>query len=196
MWAEQERARERVLAGHAGELLLCTHPAVVTLGRSADRANVLASPAQLAGQAIEVVQTDRGGDVTLHDEGQLMVYPIVRVRTLVGLLEAVAGALAELAEAHGVPGAAFQREPAGLWLGGAKLAACGVHLRRGVAAHGWAFNVATSPARWALIKPCGLTTPVVSLAQARAARGLAAAATPSPSMLARELGPALAARLG
>lgn len=196
VWAEQERARDRVLAGGGGELLLCTHPAVVTLGRSADRGNVLAPPAELAARGIEVVQTDRGGDVTLHDEGQLMVYPIVRVRTLVGLLETVAAALGELAAAHGVPGATFQRDPAGLWLGGAKLAACGIHLRRGVAAHGWAFNVATAPARWALIRPCGLATPVVSLQQARAARGLDAATTPAPSTLARELGPALAARLG
>jgi lipoyl(octanoyl) transferase len=170
--AEQEARRDRILAGDDGAaaVLLCEHDPVITLGRSADRSHVLASDAMLAAAGVDLVQTDRGGDVTYHGPGQLMVYPVMRLqRGVVAFLEAIAGALAAVSAELGVPGAAWRRDPAGLWLAGAKLAACGLHVKRGVVVHGWAFDVATPPAMWALIRPCGLSTPVVSLAAARAA---------------------------
>jgi lipoyl(octanoyl) transferase len=97
---------------------------------------------------------------------------------VVRFLEAIAGALGEVAAELGVPGAAWRREPAGLWVDDRKLAACGIHLRRGVAVHGWALNVATPPSMWSLIVPCGLSAspPPTSIAIERAARGL----TPPP----------------
>ena len=159
--AEQLAARERVWAGEPGVVLLCEHPPVITLGRSANRANVLA-PGD-----VPVVQIERGGDVTYHGPGQLMIYPIVRVKSVVAFLERVAGVLAEVATALGVPGAQWRRDPAGLWLGDAKLAACGIHVARGVSVHGWAFNVATPAAAWRAINPCGLSCRQVSLADAR-----------------------------
>jgi len=194
--AEQEARRDRILGGDAGaqEILLCEHSPVITLGRSANRAHVLASDAALAASGVEVVPTDRGGDVTYHGPGQLMVYPVVKLRGgIVALLEAIAGALAAVARDLGVDGAAWQRDPAGLWLDGAKLAACGLHVRRGVVVHGWAFDVATPPAMWALIQPCGLATPVVSLAAARAARGLPP--PPEVAVVAELAGPRIAAAL-
>ena len=145
---------------------------MITLGKSADRGHVLASDAALAAAGVELVATTRGGDVTYHGPGQLMVYPTLPIRGVVPFLEAVAGALAELAAALGAPGAAWQRDPAGLWLDGRKLAACGIHVRRNVPVHGWAFNVATPPAMWSLIVPCGLASAPLSLAEACAARGL------------------------
>src|SRR4249920_3699767 len=81
--ADQLALRERVWAGEPGRVLLCEHPPVITLGRSADRANVLA-----AGD-VPVVQIERGGDVTYHGPGQLMVYPIVRVKSVVAFLATV-----------------------------------------------------------------------------------------------------------
>jgi lipoyl(octanoyl) transferase len=117
-----------------------------------------------------------------------MVYPVVRLRRgVVALLAAIAGALGSVARDLGVDGAAWQRDPAGLWLAGAKLAACGLHVRRGVVVHGWAFDVATPPAMWALIQPCGLATPVVSLAAACAARGLPP--PPAVAIIAELAGP-------
>ncbi|MBE7454557.1 MAG: lipoyl(octanoyl) transferase LipB [Kofleriaceae bacterium] len=187
--------RERVLAGDddAQELLLCEHPPTVTLGRSADRGHVVAPPALLAAHGAIVVETSRGGDVTYHGPGQVMIYPVVRVRRgVVAFLAEIAGVLAATAADLGVPGAAWRREPAGLWLDGAKLAACGLHLRRQVANHGWAFDVATPPEMWQLVVPCGLATPVVSLDRARRARGQGAA--PPVAEVAARLGPALAAR--
>jgi lipoate-protein ligase B len=158
--ADQLAARERVWAGAAGAIYLCEHPPVITLGRSANRANVLA-----AGD-VPVVQIERGGDVTYHGPGQLMVYPVVRVRSVVAFLATVAGVLADACAVFGVTGAEFRRDPAGLWLGDAKLAACGIHIARGVSVHGWALNVCTPDDAWRRIRPCGLGVPQISVARA------------------------------
>ncbi|HUS68102.1 MAG TPA: glycosyltransferase, partial [Kofleriaceae bacterium] len=98
--------------------------------------------------------------------------------------------LAEL----GVPGAAWRREPAGLWVGDGdaarKLAACGIHLRRGVAIHGFALDVDTPPEMWRLIVPCGLgAAPVTSLSR------LTGGAVPSVAEVARRAGPRVVAAL-
>jgi lipoyl(octanoyl) transferase len=159
--ADQLAARERVWAGAPGTLILCEHEPVITLGRSANRANVLASDGR-----VPIVQIERGGDVTYHGPGQLMVYPIVRITSVVAFLETIAGALADTCVALGAPRAEFRRDPAGLWLGDAKLAACGIHVARGVSVHGWALNVATPHDAWRMINPCGLgRVPQISLAE-------------------------------
>jgi lipoate-protein ligase B len=158
--AEQLAIRERVWAGGDGEVILCEHPPVITLGRSADRANVLA-----AGD-IPVEQIERGGDVTYHGPGQLMIYPVVRIRSVVAFLESIAHAIAEVARERGVEGVEWRRDPAGAWLGDAKLAACGIHVARGVSVHGFAFDVATPPEAWRGINPCGLGRPTISLSRA------------------------------
>lgn len=181
--ADQLAARERVWAGGAGALILCEHDPVITLGRSANRANVLA-----AGD-VPVVPIERGGDVTYHGPGQLMIYPVVRIKSVVGFLEVVARVLAEACAVLGAPGAVFRREPAGLWLGDAKLAACGIHVARGVSVHGWALNVATPPDTWRAIVPCGLSVAQVSLAEACAARGIGT--VPSVAEVAAEVEPRL-----
>jgi lipoate-protein ligase B len=168
--AEQEARRDRILAGdlRAQAILLCEHEPVITLGRNAARGNVLASDAALAAAGVALVHASRGGDVTYHGPGQLMIYPVVRVKTVVAFLEAIAAALASVAASLGVPGAAWRRDPAGLWLDDRKLAACGIHVRRGVAVHGWAFNVSTPPDAWRLIVPCGLASapPPISIEEA------------------------------
>jgi lipoyl(octanoyl) transferase len=186
--ADQHALRERVWAGDAGRVLLCEHPPVITLGRSANRANVLD-----AGD-VPVEPIERGGDVTYHGPGQLMVYPVVRLRAgVVDFLSRVAGAIAEACAAFGVPGVAFRRDPAGVWLDGAKLAACGIHIARGVSVHGFAVNISTPADAWRRIKPCGLDVPQISLARAREAREL----PPVPvEIVAAELGPRIVRALG
>jgi lipoyl(octanoyl) transferase len=175
-----------VWAGGAGTIFLCEHPPVITLGRSATLANVLA-PGDVPIERIE-----RGGDVTYHGPGQLMVYPVVRVRGVVDFLSRVAGALADACAALGAPGAEFRRDPAGVWLGDAKLAACGIHIARGVSVHGFALNVCTPSIAWQGIRPCGLCVRQVSLADALTERGLPAVTVEA---VAAEAAPRLVAAL-
>ncbi|HVK82868.1 MAG TPA: lipoyl(octanoyl) transferase LipB [Kofleriaceae bacterium] len=168
--ADQLAARERVWAGADGVVLLCEHPSVITLGRSANRDNILVDDAALAAAGVTVEQIERGGDVTYHGPGQLMIYPVVRLRGgVVEFLARVAGAISDACAALGAPGSAWQREPAGVWKDGAKLAACGIHVARGVSVHGFALDVATPREAWARIRPCGLAAPQISLMALRGA---------------------------
>ncbi|HEY0478219.1 MAG TPA: lipoyl(octanoyl) transferase LipB [Kofleriaceae bacterium] len=176
---EQLAIRERVWAGEPGVVLLCEHPPVITLGRSATVANILA-----AGD-LPIERIERGGEVTYHGPGQLMVYPVVRLVSVVAFLERVAAAIADTCAALGAPGAAWRRDPAGVWLDGKKLAACGIHVARGVSVHGFALDVATPPEAWRAIRPCGLDVPQISLARARGA-------AITVEDVANELGPRIA----
>jgi lipoate-protein ligase B len=164
--AMQHAERERVWAGGPGTIFLCEHPPVITLGRHATMQNVIAPG------GVPVERIERGGDVTYHGPGQLMVYPIVRVRSVVDFLAKTAAALAGACLELGVDGAEFRRDPAGIWLGSAKMAACGIHIARGVSVHGWALNVCTPSIAWTRIRPCGLSCAQVSMADALASSGL------------------------
>lgn len=198
--ARQHRVRERLLGGdqagaEPGEVLLAEHDPVITLGRSADRGHVLATDAELRERGVDVVRIDRGGDVTYHGPGQLMIYPVVRLRGgLVDFLCSIAAVIVEVAAELGVGGAAWQCDPAGVWVGAAKLAACGVHLRRRVVTHGFALDVSTPADAWQSIVPCGLIDRGnTSLDRARRAAGLPPA--PSVAEVARLVGPRLVDRL-
>jgi lipoate-protein ligase B len=159
-------------------LLLVEHPPVITLGRRPGLSkNILAAADALERGGVEVVESDRGGDVTFHGPGQLVAYPIVRLadhRLSVGgyvrrLQEIVIATLNDL----GVPS---QLDPhaIGVWTCGSAAAACelakicaiGVRIRRGVSMHGLALNVTTDLRYFELIVPCGLSgRAVTSLAK-------------------------------
>jgi lipoyl(octanoyl) transferase len=153
----QERIREQVVHGSAPDtLLLLEHPPVITLGRHAHLANVLASPERLARDGIALVRTSRGGDVTLHGPGQLVGYPVFRLRRglrahLGAIAEAVIRVLADL----GIV-AAWDPSRPGIWVGHAKICAVGVHVVRHVAIHGFALNASIDLAAFGAIVPCGL----------------------------------------
>src|SRR6478672_5005502 len=116
-WAVQEKAHAEVLAGGEEQILLVEHPPVITFGRRAElegRKNLVAASDVLSKLGVEVVQSDRGGDVTFHGPGQLVVYPIIRLnerRLAVGsyvrlLQETIVAALRELGvESHRDEGA-------------------------------------------------------------------------------------------
>jgi lipoyl(octanoyl) transferase len=160
-WALQESVLAKVADGAAERLLLVEHPPVITLGRRPPtEAHLLATRDELAGAGVEVVHSDRGGDITFHGPGQLVAYPIIRLidhRLSVGgyvrmLEHSVIAALAELGVAGG-------REPGavGVWTQNAKICAIGVRIRRGVSMHGLALNVDIDLSRFDLIVPCGLS---------------------------------------
>jgi lipoyl(octanoyl) transferase len=162
-------------AGLIGDqLLLLEHPPVLTLGRNSDPAHVLASEAELASRAIDVIRIERGGEVTYHGPGQLVAYPIVKLRDR-GLLlrpfvRALEAAMIETCAAHGVAAARRDGHP-GCWCDpdGAsprKIGALGLRVERGVSYHGIALNVTVDVDEFALIDPCGMPG-VVSTSIAR-----------------------------
>ena len=181
-WELQKRVVAARKAGAIEDVLLfCEHPHVITLGRSGNRANLLASESVLRQKGVEFFETSRGGDITYHGPGQIVGYPILNlgairrdvvwyVRTLE---EAMIRATADL-------GIAARREPGktGIWVDAdqvadrskrdsspalgmtdqqaEKLAAIGVHISRWVTSHGFAYNVATDLRYFELIVPCGI----------------------------------------
>jgi lipoyl(octanoyl) transferase len=155
-----ERAEDRI----ADQLLLLEHPPVLTLGRNADPGHILASPDTLRARGIEVVQVERGGEVTYHGPGQLVAYPILAlarrglmIRPLVRALEA---ALVATCAAHGVAAGRRDGHP-GCWCdphvaNPRKIGALGLRVERGITYHGIALNVTVDLADFELIDPCGM----------------------------------------
>jgi lipoate-protein ligase B len=152
----QERLRAALLRREGAEtLLVCEHPAVITLGRRARPEHLLLSSAELARLGIEVRPASRGGEATYHGPGQLVAYPVVRLaRGVLAHVEAMAAAVIALMADFGVRGQ-WRREEPGVWVDDAKICAFGIHVRRGVAVHGLAFNVTLPSSSFAPIVPCG-----------------------------------------
>jgi lipoyl(octanoyl) transferase len=174
-WREQERVHEEVVAGGSERLLLVEHPPVITFGRRAGvERHLLASDERLAKLGVEVVQSDRGGDITFHGPGQVVAYPIVRLNDH-GL--SVGGYVRTLEraaiDALGDLGISARKDDCavGVWVDDgsgantlAKVCAIGVRIRRGVSLHGLALNVTTDLNYFNLIVPCGLhCRPVTSV---------------------------------
>ena len=141
----QKQARALVEEGkYDGVLLLLEHRPVITAGRSGGRENLVASPAELAEAGVEFVESDRGGNVTCHNPGQLVGYPILNlvrwrqdVHWYVDRLEEVL--IRTLAE-YGVQ-AGRKARYTGVWVGNCKITAIGVSVRHWITGHGFALNV-------------------------------------------------------
>ena len=134
------------------EIWFLEHPPVFTLGANASRSHLIA-PGE-----IPVVEIDRGGQVTYHGPGQLVVYPLIDlkrlglgIRDFVGALER---AVIDLAHEYGIA-AQCRRGAPGVYVDGAKLASLGVRVRRNGSYHGLALNVALDLEPFARINPCG-----------------------------------------
>ncbi|MDX1981764.1 MAG: lipoyl(octanoyl) transferase LipB [Bryobacteraceae bacterium] len=148
------------------QLLLIEHHPVVTMGRNGHDSNLLATPDLLARSGIAFYRTDRGGDVTYHGPGQLVAWPVMDLREWKRDVGAYVRALEQividtLADFHIAAGRI--EGLTGVWVGGSKICAIGVHLSRWVTSHGMALNVATDLSHFQFIVPCGLTRPVTSM---------------------------------
>jgi lipoyl(octanoyl) transferase len=179
------RLQERLVAlrkdGQIGDvLLLLEHTPVITLGRNAKAANILASPEKLAERGVEIFECDRGGDVTFHGPAQLVGYPIFDLRgfpsteakrSSMGVVEYVRRLEEVLIRSCADFGIGTERVKGltGVWTTSdvqAKIAALGVHISRAVTSHGFALNVNIDLAYFDLIIPCGITSkPVTSMAK-------------------------------
>lgn len=155
----QRRLRAAVLAGERpGELLLCEHPPVITLGRRATAADLRCSPEQLRRAGVALFRVERGGRATWHGPGQLVGYPVVALppgASPARFVEELAARLAALVLGLGVQ-ATWSDDAPGLWTAGGKLAAVGLHTHRGVTLHGFALNLCPDLGYVTLLDPCGL----------------------------------------
>lgn len=144
-------------------LLICEHPHVITVGRNGNRENLLASENVLRQKAVELHETNRGGDITYHGPGQIVGYPILDLGTMRKDVRWYVRSLEEvMIRATAEFGIAASREEGktGIWVGepdrSEKLGAIGVHLSRWITSHGFAYNVATDLRYFDCIVPCGI----------------------------------------
>ncbi len=160
VWELQHAVHERVALGEDPETWIAVeHPPVITLGRNARTTNVLAPRDALAARGIDVVEIERGGDVTYHGPGQLVVYPIRRLerfREVVPLVRSLEEAVIGACASFGIAAARWS-EHAGVWVGRNQICAIGLAVRQMTSLHGIAFNVSTELDYDRLINPCGLT---------------------------------------
>ena len=152
LWREVQKFTDERDATTPDEIWLCEHPPVFTLGLNASKEHLLA-PGD-----IPVVQIDRGGQVTFHGPGQLMVYPLIDIRRAnIGvrkLVTALEQSVVDLAADHDVEAAARADAP-GVYVDGDKLASVGLRIRRGASFHGMALNVDVDLEPFTRINPCG-----------------------------------------
>lgn len=136
----------------ADEIWFCEHEPVFTLGLNARKEHLLA-PGD-----IPVVQIDRGGQVTYHGPGQLMIYPLIDLRRaklgVRDLVTALERCIVDLAAEYGIE-AAPRKDAPGVYVAGTKLASVGLRIRRGASFHGMALNVDVDLEPFSRINPCG-----------------------------------------
>lgn len=156
----QRKLVSQRLAGEIPDtLLLLEHNPVITLGTAGGEDALLVKPEEVEKAGVELVHTDRGGNITYHGPGQLVGYPIFDLRAhgkdvhlfLRNLEQAVIQLLAGFGvEGRGVSGYT------GVWVGEEKICSIGIAVRRWISYHGFALNVSPNFEHWALIHPCGL----------------------------------------
>jgi lipoic acid synthetase len=151
-WREMQRITDTRDANTPDEIWLLEHPPVFTLGLNADAAHVLA-----AGD-IPVVKIDRGGQVTYHGPGQLVVYPLIDIRRagmgVRDLVTALERAVIACCASLGIEAECRKNAP-GVYVAGQKIASVGLRIRRGASYHGLAFNVNMDLEPFQRINPCG-----------------------------------------
>ena len=175
-WDQQRSRVEQVRAGVApSTLLFLEHPHVYTMGRKANAENVIWDEAERARRQVDLVWSDRGGDVTYHGPGQLVGYPILDLGAhgldllvyLRMLEESLVSYLAELGiKSAAVPGLT------GVWTDAGKVAAIGVKSNGGVVSHGFALNLTTEMDYFGGIVPCGLVDKKVTSVELLTQRSL------------------------
>lgn len=189
-WRAQDELVARRLAGEISDTLVFTeHAPVYTVGlRSGAADHVVWSAEHLAREGIEVVKTNRGGDITYHGPGQIVGYPIVDLSARKDLHEYLRFLEQVMINTVGALGlAAGRREgKTGIWLGTRKVAAIGVAVRRWVAYHGFALNVNANLDHFQGIVPCGINASEGTVTSLQAELGRELDLAEVKALLARE----------
>ncbi len=149
--------KDRII--HRDLVLILEHPPVFTLGRRGGLSNLTVSEGFLQKAGISVVQVERGGDITYHGPGQLVVYPIIDLqKAKLKVLDYVDRLEEVMIRSAGEWGIVAERNPMnrGVWVDNKKLGSIGITIRNGVSFHGMAFNINVELAPFDWINPCGL----------------------------------------
>ena len=159
-WDLQHDLWSRRVEGELPDLLLLLeHPHVITLGRRGNRSHLIVSPEVLEAMKIPIFHVERGGDITYHGPGQLVVYPIFDLKDygyrLIRYIDQLEEVILHVLKDFGIEG---RRDPLnrGVWVEEEKIASVGVTIKRWVSFHGLSLNYETDLKYFDLINPCGL----------------------------------------
>ena len=159
-WDLQHHLWARRVEGQVPNLLLLLeHPHVITLGRRGNRSHLIISPEILETMKIPIFHVERGGDVTYHGPGQMVVYPILDLKDygyrLIRYVDQLEEVILRVLKDFGIEG---RKDPSnrGVWVNGDKIASIGVAIKRWVSFHGFSLNYETDLKYFDLINPCGL----------------------------------------
>jgi len=170
----QKKCVQSVIDGAEDHLVLCEHPPVLTLGRQTHPESLLYQRKEIQERGVAVEHVDRGGDVTLHAPGQLVVYPVFDLnkygKDLKVYMETLEEVAVDLLKNFGILAISisgqrgvFVEDPAKGGVGPDKIISIGVGVRKWVTYHGLGINVNTDLSLFNLIKPCGLDVRMTSM---------------------------------
>jgi lipoyl(octanoyl) transferase len=166
-WKRQQQIQHEIQQGTRDSVLvLCEHPTVITVGKNGTRDNVLLSDEELRSRQIEIVHINRGGDVTLHNPGQLVGYLLFRLTDfkpdLHWFLREIEQCIIETLQHFELKSERYEGYT-GVWIEQArKICAIGINCSRWVTAHGFALNVENNIGEFDYIVPCGITNKAVT----------------------------------
>ena len=165
-YERQKKCVQTVIEGAGDHLILCEHPAVLTLGRMSKPESLLYQRKEIEKQGVMVANVDRGGDVTLHAPGQLIVYPIFNLnkynKDLKFYMEKLEEVAVDLLRNFGILAISVPGKR-GVFVGPDKIISIGVGVRKWVTYHGLGININTDLSLFNLIKPCGLNVRMTSM---------------------------------
>jgi lipoyl(octanoyl) transferase len=161
-WERQKQLVAKIQSGEeSSTFVVCEHPTVITAGRATKEGNINVSVDFLKSLGVDVIQNDRGGDVTLHNPGQLVGYPIFDLKQykqdLHWFLREIEDCIIQTIASYGIVGDRVEGLT-GVWLESKrKICAIGMHCSRWVTSHGFALNVKNNLNEFFYIIPCGIT---------------------------------------
>lgn len=156
---QKEAVRNRQLQEINDTLILTEHNSVFTIGRTGSRTNILVEPHVLATHKIRVYEIDRGGDVTYHGPGQIVIYPILDLtqykKDIHLYLRNLEWVIIDFLAKHNIKGKR-RNNFTGIWVGQKKIASIGIGISKWVTYHGISINISTDLKYFTMINPCGL----------------------------------------
>ncbi|MBF0511723.1 MAG: lipoyl(octanoyl) transferase LipB [Candidatus Omnitrophica bacterium] len=162
----QKQGVSDVMNGGRDLLILCEHPPVLTLGRMSTQESLLYSRQEIQKRGLDIIEVDRGGDVTLHAPGQLIIYPLFNLnnhgKDLKLFMENLEEVAVDLLKNFGILAISIPGKR-GVFAGSQKIVSIGVGVRKWVTYHGLGINANTDLSLFNLIKPCGLDVRMTSI---------------------------------